>query len=111
MVTDYMNDVFPRCNVVTSARKMRSVDKSSSGRWDLQKLLHLLPRWGRLNRVSLLDREAETGGCRKSHDGVCTVRGKVTLRIHEEPCKLVSIPADKSCREAAAAAAAADCRR
>lgn len=55
----------------------------------------LPPRRGRLHRVSLLDREAEAGCRRKSHDGVCTVRGKVTLIIHEQTCKLVSILWDK----------------
>lgn len=49
------------------------------------------PRRGGLDHVSLLDREAEAGCRRKSHDGACTVRGKVTLIIHEQACKPVSI--------------------
>ena len=57
----------------------------------------------RLDRLSLLDREAEAGCRRKSHDGACTVRGKVTLIIHEQPCKLVSILKNKS------SGAVADC--
>lgn len=61
----------------------------------------LLPCRRRLNGVSLRDREAEAGGCRVSHDGTCTVSEKVTLIIHEQPCKLVSIPAGKSRCEAA----------
>lgn len=53
------------------------------------------PRCGHLIRMLQLDREAEAG-CSRSHDGVCTVRGKVTLIIHEQSCKLVSSTYGKS---------------
>lgn len=53
------------------------------------------PRQERSDRLFLLDREAEVVRCRRSH-GACTVRRKVTLIIHEQPCKQVSALRDKS---------------
>lgn len=67
------------------------MDESPGGRWSPSDRFPLLPAGDdEIERSSVTRKRKPIVVGKKSHDGACTVRGKVTLIIHDQPRTLVS---------------------